>query len=756
MDQTTTPPSANADGVRALIRWAWPYVAPFRKVLILSLLLSAVALATQSGIPYVVKSVLGGNSQPALIALLLSLVLVDLVTNFGASRTGAYVAAKSTEHLRITMFGHVLTSRVLDESGLRRRTTVTRHGQDADRVEHALDYTLAEGLPALASVIVSLILLTTIDRAAGILMLCAAVLFLVVRTRIARRSLAIEYVRQESSADLESVVDETIGASRGVTGLGLEPWVTRRFRRSAANLDHLTLNLFRYNSWLLFFARLAGLSGLIAVIVFEIWRGTGNLATIAAALLYVEYVVSGLDKLRLWLVYVHSGLVSKRRIDDILTAPDRLPAVEAAEPTADCSVTLRSATISQMSTPLLVDADLEIPGGAVTALVAPTWVDPDLMLAVLAGDASADSGSILLGGADARLPINRRRTVLVPAEATTFDVSTRDLMHAGNPDLDDDSILAILAAVTLDHLARLPSGGLDAPLGLAGRRLTPTERQLLLLAVALAADPEVLFVGPLVAFADADALPDLLAAMARPGRTVILAAGTADVADLADRVVFIDGGKAVVGQHRELLAESPAYGRHWETEVRDLDEVLLERAGVRDAEHLRARLITEHFATGDLLVRPGSPANSVSVIVSGRVEVVADSDTSAPRRVAVLGPGAVIGDIHEGAASDEAVIALEPTVVRALSRSMANAGITGMLDLPGPERMVITSLLREGPATSEELIVRLGFLPSYRVESALKSLAADQAVRSDDSGRWSITQRRKARSGTADLLDLLE
>jgi ABC-type multidrug transport system fused ATPase/permease subunit len=757
MDRRPTPPSADIAGVRSLIRWVWPFVMPYRRMLIASLGLSAVALATQSGIPYVVKSVLGGNVQAMLITTLLGLVVVDLITNFGASRTGAYVAAKSTERLRTVMFGRVLDTTVLDQSGVRRTTTVSRHSQDADRVEHAVDYTLAEGLPALVSVAVSLVLLTTIDRLAGVLMFCAVIVFFLVRMRIARRSLAVEYQRQDASAGLEAVVDEAIGASRGVTGLGLQVWVTRRFHRSASDLDHLTLELFRYNSWLLFFARLAGLAGLTAVILVGIWRGTGDLATIAAALLYVEYVVSGLDKLRLWLLYVHSGLVSKRRIDDLLLAQERIPGqVSEASPTGESSVCLRSATIEQLGAPLLVDVNLEIPGGSVTALVAPTWVDPDLLLAVLAGDASATSGCVHIAGADARLPINRRRTLLVPAEATAFDVSTRELIHAGNPDLDDAAIHALLASVGLDHLANLPAGGLDAPLGLAGRRLTPTERQLLLLAVALAADPDVLLVSSLVAFTDADALTGLFAAMSRPARTIVLAAGTADVADLAERVVFIHDAGAIVGPHRQLLVEYPAYAEHWETEVRDLDDLLLERAGVRDAEHLRARLVTEHFALGDMLVRPGSLANSVSVIVSGRVEVVADPDSTAPRRVAVLGPGAVVGDISEGAASLEAVNALEPTVVRTLNRSMADAGITGMLDLPGPERIVLTSLLRDGPGTTSELAGRLTALPAYRVESALKSLAADSAIRADDTGRWSITQRRKSRSGTADLLDLLE
>lgn len=757
MDRRPPPPRADAAGVRALIRWVWPFVLPYRRALIASLALSAVALATQSGIPYVVKSVLGGNLQATLIATLLGLVVIDLITNFAASRTGAYVAAKSTERLRMVMFGRVLGTTVLDQSGLRRTTTVSRHSQDADRVEHAVDYSLAEGLPALASVAVSLVLLATIDRLAGALMLCAVIVFFLVRMRIARRSLAVEYKRQEASTDLEAVVDEAIGASRGVTGLGLQAWVTRRFHRSAADLDHLTLDLFRYNSWLLFFARLAGLAGLTAVILVGIWRGTSNLATIAAALLYVEYVVSGLDKLRLWLLYVHSGLVSKQRIDDLLQAEERIPALDSgATHGGDSSIRLQSATVEQLGAPLLVDVDLEIPGGSVTALVAPTWVDPDLVLAVLAGDASALSGRVLIGGADARLPVNRRRTLLVPAEATAFDVSTRELIHAGNPDLDDASIHALLVSVGLDHLTNLPSGGLDAPLGLAGRRLTPAERQLLLLAVALAADPDVLLVSSLVAFADADALTALFTAIARPGRTIVLAAGTADVADLAARVVFIHEGAVTVGPHRQLLVEQPAYAEHWETEVRDLDDLLLERAGVRDAEHLRARLVTEHFAFGDMLVRPGSLANSVSVIVSGRVEVVADPESTAPRRVAVLGPGAVIGDISEGAASLEAVNALEPTVVRTLNRSMADAGITGMLDLPGPERFVLASLLRDGPGTTAELVTRLTALPAYRVESALKSLAADSAIRVDEVGRWSITQRRKSRSGTADLLDLLE
>lgn len=745
-------------GLRGLVRWSWPFVAPSRGVLAACLLASVVALATQSSIPYVVKSLLGGGAVSTLLALLAGLVVIDLVMNYAAARTGSHVAAKAAERLRVRMFGRVLDSTVLEQGTVRRTSAVSRHSQDVDRVEHAIDYTFAEGLPAAASVCVSLILLLTMEFWAGVMMVIAASIFLAVRARIARGSLRVEERRQESSADLEVVVDEAIGAGRGLTGLGLAPWATHRFHRAAGVLDHLTLDLFRYNSLLVLFARLAGLLGLTAVVVFSLIRGSEQLAAIAAALLYVEYVVSGLDKLRLWLLYVHSGLVSRSRIDEILQAPDRTPQppapTEAVDPGAP-GMTWQDLSISWLGAPVLHGVGLDLPPGSLTAIVTPTWVDPDQLLAVLGGDSGPDSGAVRIGGLDARLPVNRRRTLIVPAEATAYDVSTRDLLCAGRADLDDEAVRGILDAVGLAHLADLPGGGLDAPLGVAGRRLTPGERQLLLLAVAIAADPDVLLVSSLVALTDTEQLPRLLAAVRRPGRLVLVAAATADVADLADRVVFCHDGGVRIDAHRTLLAEDAAYARHWETEVRDLDDLLLERAGIRDTEHLRARLVTEHFGRGDMLVRPGSEASSVSIIVSGRVEVVADADMSSRRRVAVLGQGALVGDIRDGAENLEAVTALEPTVVRTLYRSMASAGLTGLLDLPGPERLVITTLLRQGGATLGELQQRLAFLPPHRVESAVTSLAADGAVRADAAERWAVTQRRKSRTGTADLLDLI-
>jgi len=79
---------------------------------------------------------------------------------------------------------------------------------------------------------------------------------------------------------------------------------------------------------------------------------------------------------------------------------------------------------------------------------------------------------------------------------------------------------------------------------------------------------------------------------------------------------------------------------------------------------------TEHFATGDVIVRMGEPGSTLYVVKTGRVNVMHDQDSGPGVTLAILGPGEFFGElsIFDGERRSATVIALEETETVTLGR----------------------------------------------------------------------------------------
>ena len=81
-----------------------------------------------------------------------------------------------------------------------------------------------------------------------------------------------------------------------------------------------------------------------------------------------------------------------------------------------------------------------------------------------------------------------------------------------------------------------------------------------------------------------------------------------------------------------------------------------------------------------------------------------------------------------------------------------SAGMSGLLDRTASERRIVSTILRSGPSTAEELQVVLHDIDGADLLSALALLKGDGAITEED-GRYRTVQKRATKSGAADILD---
>ena len=219
------------------------------------------------------------------------------------------------------------------------------------------------------------------------------------------------------------------------------------------------------------------------------------------------------------------------------------------------------------NTPALIDLSVEIPARQRVAVVGETGSGKTTFAKLLTRLMDPTDGHIELGGIDLRtirFDSLRDRVVMVPQEGILFRGSIADNVRMGHPEATSQEIRTACDRLGLaDWLNELPAG-LDTLVGERGGALSVGERQLVTLARAAIADPDLLVLDEATSAVDPATEVRISRALNQltSQRTVVTIAHRMSTAEAAERVLVFDGGRLVQdGSHRELLAGDGIYGR---------------------------------------------------------------------------------------------------------------------------------------------------------------------------------------------------
>lgn len=291
--------------------------------------------------------------------------------------------------------------------------------------------------------------------------------------------------------------------------------------------------------------------------------------------------------------------------------------------------------------------DLTAHPGEVTALVGPNGAGKTTLLLVLATLLVPDAGEVTVAGHD---PVSqsaevRARMGWAPDVFGLYDnLTAREyLVFCGESYLMSRPA-ARDRATELLRLARLEEHA-DRPV----HTLSRGQKQRLGLTRALVHSPEVLLLDEPASGLDPRSrveLRELLRALAREGRTVVVSSHLlGDLEELADRVVFVDGGRTV-GEHRLDQLPVVTQARPWRLRALDPDllvDALRRRSVDMDAPAptgVDVRLASDEDAAALLadLVRDGVPVVSCQPL-GGQLEATYLELTGPPGTTGSAGSG---------------------------------------------------------------------------------------------------------------------
>ena len=423
---------------------------------------------------------------------------------------------------------------------------------DAERIGSAMDV-VARLAGALVSfgVVAALLLRTSTTLGllvvAGVPLLSAGVGPLL-RPLHRRRSRHRELVGQ-----LTTVGADTVSGLRVLRGIGGEAVFSRRYAAASQEVRAAGLAAARVQS--LLDAAEVALPGIFVVAV--TWLGArlavagqvsvGELIAFygyaAFLVLPVRTVTEAADK------FTRALVGARRAVQVLALQPELASGSSAQEPPPGAA---------------LVDGQsgLVVEAGQLTAVVAGVPEEAAAIADRLGR--FADGDEVRLGGValrDLPLEVVRRRVLVSEHDPRLFTGRLGDELDPTGAAPPERVLAALDTTSAGDVLEALPDG-LDSEVAERGRSFSGGQRQRLVLARALVADPEVLILVEPTSAVDAHTearIADGLAA-ARTGRATVVCTTSPLLLDRADKVALVAGGRVVAeGTHRDLLDTEPRY-----------------------------------------------------------------------------------------------------------------------------------------------------------------------------------------------------
>ncbi len=264
---------------------------------------------------------------------------------------------------------------------------------------------------------------------------------------------------------------------------------------------------------------------------------------------------------------LQSSLASAERVFTVLEAEEEVPDKEdAVYLEKGSSITFNNVDFSYLpDKPLIENFSLQVDKGQLVAIVGPTGAGKTTIVNLLMRFYEIQGGEILLDGVNIKdLTRNNLRKILgmVLQDTWLFKGTLRENILYGKADATEEEFRAACKAAKVDHFVSTLSDGYDTMLEEDGVNLSVGQRQLITIARAILASPDILILDEATSSVDTRTEVQIQKAMQNlmKGRTNFVIAHRLSTIRDADVIIVMNEGKIIeTGKHQELLSKGGFY-----------------------------------------------------------------------------------------------------------------------------------------------------------------------------------------------------
>ncbi|PWB33216.1 ABC transporter ATP-binding protein [Pseudomonas sp. SDI] len=569
---------------RQAIQFAWRFIRPYRQqamaALLALVLTAAITLSMGQGIRLLVDQGFMTQSPHLLnqsIGLFMLLVLALAVGTFSRFYLVSWIGERCVADMRQQVFEHLIELHPGFFESNRSSEIQSRLTTDTTLLQSVIGSSLSLFLRNALMVVGGIVLLFVTNPKLTSIVVLALPLVLAPILIFGRRVRSLSRQSQDRIADVGSYVAETLGQIKTVQAYNHQERDRLRFAQTVEAAFATARKRIVQRAWLITLVIVLVL-GAVGVMLWvggmDVIAGRISGGELAAFVFYSLIVGSAFGTLSEVIGELQRAAGAAERIAELLAARSEIAAPQQGLVTLPSRVRGRLAlqdvhfAYPSRPTPAAIDGlTLSIEPGETLALVGPSGAGKSTLFDLLLRFYDPQQGHILIDG-QALTNLDpqdlRRHFALVAQSPALFFGTVEENIRYGRADASSAEVeAAARTAHAHEFILQLPQG-YQTHLGDAGLGLSGGQRQRLAIARALLVDAPILLLDEATSALDAQsehliqqALPSLMA-----GRTTLVIAHRLATVQHADRIAVIDQGRLVaIGNHRQLIVESPLYAR---------------------------------------------------------------------------------------------------------------------------------------------------------------------------------------------------
>jgi ATP-binding cassette subfamily B protein len=564
-------PAVRRANARRITRLFRPYRAKLSVVCLLILFSAVLGIVS----PFLLRAVLDKGIPEQNSKLVTVLVAGMIASSIIVGILGVYqtlysnqVGQRVMHDLRSAVYRHLQRLSLAFFTRTRTGEVQSRIANDIGGVQSVVTSTATSIVSNAATVIATVLAMFLLDWRLAVFSLALLPLFVLLTQRVGKERERIQRTRQETMADISSLVQESLSVSGILLGktMGRSGELADRFEHESARLADIEVRQRMAGRWMMasIQASFAIMPAAVLWLAGQSWLGTTiSIGTVVAFMTLQVRVFWPIQSLLNVQIDVQTSLALFDRVFEYLDLPvdiaERPKARTVDRRALQGEVGFEGVWFKYGQDWTLHDVSFTVAPATRTAIVGETGSGKTTLGYLVARLYDVERGSVTIDGVDVRdLTFESLADLVgvVSQETYLFHASVRENLRFARPDASDEEIEEAARAAQIHRvIAGLPDG-YDSIVGERGYRFSGGEKQRIAIARTILGNPPILVLDEATSALDTQTERAVQAALERleEGRTTISIAHRLSTVRDADQIVVLDRGRVVErGTHDELL-----------------------------------------------------------------------------------------------------------------------------------------------------------------------------------------------------------
>ena len=563
------------------------YLKPFLPRMCVGLGIKSIGTIVELIIPWILSYIIDelipiGEIRPVVIwgMLMILCSMIGWAGNITANRMASSVARDFTREIRHDLFAKIsyLSERQVDNLSI--PSLISRMTSDTYVLHQTVGMIQRIGIRAPILLIGGIIVTLTLDPVLTLIMVATLPVVGVLTFYVSRKGVRLFKIVQRGVDELTRVVRENAVGVRVIKALSKSEYERGRFKKVNDDLTHKEQHAERTMALINPIMTLLLNAGIVAVIVAGAYRvnnGTTEIGKIIAFMNLFTIVLNALMAINRIFDRFSRAAASSARVVEVLDSPVELFEKEAHFsflPENQPHISFENMTFKyERGTFAVRDLNFDLKRGETLGIIGATGAGKSTVIRTLMRYYDVSEGAIKIDGVNIKDYATvdlRRKFGVVFQNDTLFKDTIRENIRLGR-DLSDEELLeAARRAQALEFIEE--QGGLDAPVAIKGANLSGGQKQRLLIARALAGEPEILVLDDSSSALDYKTDSRLREEIRNhyANSTKIIVAQRVSSIMHAEKILVMENGNVIgMGTHEELMASCPLYREIGESQIGD-------------------------------------------------------------------------------------------------------------------------------------------------------------------------------------------